>query len=170
MIDTIISALPKRVPCHHEVPLGGNEPLGLQCHLYMGRRRRRWGVCSLSPEYGHTHVWTQRIHCVCPGWGRAESGCGWQTDWQIGRHGDLLSWKESVHLCHSLHHPRLSVCPSACLFPLSHRFFLSSFTPRSALFFPFTSRHADAVLSECLGPTRTPVVSLHWVRTVKPSF
>lgn len=81
---------------------------------------------------GHTHMHTQKIYCVCPGevesCNAARSGCGWQTDWQAGRHDDPLSWNESVHRRHSLHRPRLSVCPSPCLFPLSHQLFLPSLT------------------------------------------
>lgn len=81
---------------------------------------------------GHTHMHTQKIYCVCPGEAEscnaARSGCGWQTDWQAGRHDDPLSWNESVHRRHSLHRPRLSVCPSPCLFPLSHQLFLPSLT------------------------------------------
>lgn len=103
---------------------------------------------------GHTHTHTQKIYCVCPGEAEhcngATSGCGWQTDWQAGRHGDPLSWKESVHLCHALHPPHLSVCPSPCLFPFCHRLFLPFLILVFSSFILLAVFIWSAVICECL--------------------
>ncbi len=114
-------------------------------------------------RHTHTHTHTdtlrhiQKSHCVS--WGEAErcnrarSGCGWQTDWQAGRHDDPLSWRESVNVRHGLHHPRLSVCSSPCLFPLSHRLFLPSLALRLAPSF----HSVTCCSSDFLARARKPV-------------
>lgn len=90
-----------------------------------------WSIEPVNGSVGrHTHGYTQtyRRAIVCLGEAErcnaARSGCGWQTDWQVGLQDDLLSWRDSAHHSHALDHPRLSLCSSPIVFPLSHRVFL----------------------------------------------
>lgn len=130
--------------CVPVLSLGGWGTIRAPVSLIHGRVKQEGGLGSFAgPEYLLMALWVwthiQKIHCVCLGEAErcngARSGCGWQTDWQAGRHDDLLSLGESAHLRHALHRPHLSVCPSPCLFPLSHRFFLPSLTFTLALYF-----------------------------------
>lgn len=130
------STCPERVLCG-SAGRGGGHPGSSVTHIWKhsgGGWLLSWSrvPANCPVGIGHTHMHTQKIYCVCPGevesCNVARSGCGWQTDWQAGRHDDPLSWNESVHRRHSLHRPRLSVCPSPCLFPLSHQLFLPSLT------------------------------------------